>query len=286
MPNNPKIVAEIGCNHKGHLDIAKDMIRVASLCGADAVKFQKRNPPELLSKEQYNAPHPNPINSYGRTYGEHREVLELNAEQHGELKRYCEEVGISYSTSVWDITSARDIAALEPVFIKIPSASNLHFEMLGWLRDNYRGQMHISFGMTSRDEEEQIVSFFEDAGRGQDLVIYACTSGYPVPFEDICLNEITRLRETFSSRVGHIGFSGHHLGIAADVAAMTLGAEWIERHFTLDRTWKGTDHAASLEPDGLRRLCRDAKNVHLALKDKPQEILPIEQEQRDKLKWQ
>ena len=284
--SKPSVVAEIGCNHKGGLDIAKDMVRVAKLCGAEAVKFQKRNPPELLSEEQYNAPHPNPVNSYGRTYGEHREVLELTAEQHDELKRHCEEVGITYSTSVWDMTSAQEIAALEPAFIKIPSASNLHFEMLGWLRDHYRGQIHISFGMTSRDEEEQIVRFFEEARRGQDLVIYACTSGYPVPFEDICLYEITRLREAFSHRVGHIGFSGHHLGIAADVAAMTLGAEWIERHFTLDRTWKGTDHAASLEPDGLRRLCRDVKNVHLALKHKSQEILPIEQEQRDKLKWQ
>jgi N-acetylneuraminate synthase len=281
----PKVVAEIGCNHKGDINIAKDMIRVASLCGAEVVKFQKRNPRELLSDEQYNSPHPNPANSYGRTYGEHREVLELAAEQHNELKYYCDEVGIIYSTSVWDVTSAQEIAVLEPAFIKIPSASNLHFEMLGWLRDRYRGQIHISFGMTSRDEEEQIVRFFEEAGRGHDLVIYACTSGYPVPFEDICLYEITRLREAFSHRVGHVGFSGHHLGIAADVAAMTLGAEWIERHFTLDRTWKGTDHAASLEPDGLRRLCRDVKNVHLALKQKPQEILPIEKEQRDKLKW-
>lgn len=282
----PAVVAEIGCNHLGNLNIAKDMIRVASLCGAEAVKFQKRNPQELLSEEQYNEPHPNPVNSYGRTYGEHREVLEFTASQHIELKRYCEEVGVNYSASVWDMTSAREIAALEPAFIKIPSASNLHFEMLGWLRDHYSGQIHISYGMTSQDEEEQIVRFFEKAARGQDLVIYACTSGYPVPFEDICLYEITRLREIFSHRVGHIGFSGHHLGIAADIAALTLGAEWIERHITLDRTWKGTDHAASLEPNELGRLCWDVKNVHLALRHKPEEILPIEQEQRVKLKWQ
>ena len=252
---------------------------------SDAVKFQKRNPKELLSDDEYNNPHPNPANSYGATYGEHREYLELDVDQHAQLKQWCDEAGIIYSTSVWDVTSAREIASLDPEFIKIPSASNQHFEMLGWLRDNYRGQIQISLGMTTREEEERVVSFFEEADRGRDLLIYACTSGYPVPFEDICLYEILRLKESFRERVGGIGFSGHHLGIAADVAAMTLGAAWIERHFTLDRTWKGTDHAASLEPDGLRRLCRDVKHVSQALAYKGEEVLPIEQVQRDKLKW-
>ncbi|WP_376691969.1 N-acetylneuraminate synthase family protein [Wenzhouxiangella sp. EGI_FJ10409] len=278
-------MAEIGCNHKGDMDIAHEMINTAKLCGADAVKFQKRNPKELLTDDEYNNPHPNPANSYGSTYGEHREYLELDVDQHAQLKQWCDEAGIIYSTSVWDVTSAKDIAGLKPEFIKIPSASNQHFEMLGWLRDSFDGQIQISLGMTTRDEEEKVVSFFEEAGRGKDILIYSCTSGYPVPFEDICLNEILRLRETFGDRVGGIGFSGHHLGIAADVAAMTLGADWIERHFTLDRTWKGTDHAASLEPDGLRRLCRDVKHVSRALAYKDQEILPIEQAQRDKLKW-
>ena len=285
MENEVKVVAEVGCNHKGSLDIAKEMIRVASLSGADAVKFQKRNPAELLSEEQYNAPHPNPRNSYGDTYGEHREYLELTAEQHRELKKQCDEIGITYSTSVWDLNSAQQIAELEPEFVKIPSASNQHYDMLGWLREHYPGQIQISLGMTYREEEERVVQFFEEGGRGQDLVLYACTSGYPVPFEDLYLKEITRLREQFGHRVGAIGFSGHHLGIAADMAALTLGAEWIERHFTLDRTWKGTDHAASLEPDGLRRLCRDVNNVSQALAYKGEEILPIEREQRDKLKW-
>ena len=281
----PSVVAEVGCNHKGSMEIAHELIKTAKLCGAEAVKFQKRNPRELLSEKEYNDPHPNPANSYGDTYGAHREFLELDLDQHAQMKEWCEESGIIYSTSVWDVTSAREIASLEPEFIKIPSASNQHFEMLGWLRDNFRGQIQISLGMTTRKEEEKVVSFFEKTGRGRDLVLYSCTSGYPVPFEDICLNEIVRLRETFGDRVAHIGFSGHHLGIAADVAAMTLGATWIERHFTMDRTWKGTDHAASLEPDGLRRLCRDIKHVSRALVYKSQEILPIEQVQRDKLKW-
>lgn len=212
----PKIIAEIGCNHKGEMKIAKELIfTAATFCKADAVKFQKRCPRELLSPEEYNAPHPNPANSYGDTYG---------------------------------------------------------------------GEIHLSFGMTTKEEEEQIVSFFEQKGRAKDLVVYSCTSGYPVPFEDICLLEIRRLIETFGKRVKSVGFSGHHLGIAADVAAVTLGAEYIERHYTLDRTWKGTDHAASLEPDGVRKLARNCRQVYKALTYKKVDILDIEAVQRKKLK--
>jgi N-acetylneuraminate synthase len=130
--------------------------------------------------------------------------------------------------------------------------------MLKILRDEYKGFIHLSVGMTRRNEIEEIVSFFEERKQAKDrLVIYSCTSGYPVPFENIALLEIDSLYEKYSDRVKEIGFSGHHLGIAVDIAAYTLGARWIERHFTKDRTWKGTDHAASLEPQGLKKLVRD-----------------------------
>ena len=168
--------------------------------------------------------------------------------------------------------------------IKIPSAINLNKPVLEYLCDNFGGEIHLSFGMTTKDEEEQIVQFFEDKKRAKDLVIYSCTSGYPVPFEDICLLEITRLREAFEKRVKAIGFSGHHLGIAVDSAAVALGAEYIERHYTLDRTWKGTDHAASLEPDGVRKLARDCRAVYKALTYKKEDVLDIEKVQRNKLK--
>lgn len=287
MSESPKVVAEIGCNHKGDLDIAMEMISTAAIfCKVDYVKFQKRNNRELLSEVQYNAPHPNPANSYGATYGEHREFLEFTVEEHSELKNYCDQMGIGYSTSVWDVTSAHEMATLQPDFLKVPSASNLHWDMLAVLCDEFRGGIQLSLGMTTRAEEEEIVSFFESKGRAGDLLLYACTSGYPVAFEDICLAEITRLQATFGSRVQAIGFSGHHLGIAADVAAITLGARWVERHFTLDRTWKGTDHSASLEPDGMRRLVRDVRNVSRALKPKETELLPVEIETRRKLKWE
>jgi sialic acid synthase SpsE len=268
------------------MDIARQMIEsAANFCGAQAVKFQKRDNKSLLPPEQYNAPHPVPDNSYGSTYGQHREYLEFSVDQHRELKQFCDKVGVIYSTSVWDTKSAHDIISLDPEFIKVPSASNLHFEMLGTLCDHYQGKIQLSLGMTTRNEEEDIVSFFEDKGRSQDLLLYACTSGYPVPSEDIALLEITRLQKQYGSRVEAIGFSGHHLGIALDIAAYTLGASWIERHFTFDRTWKGTDHAASLEPGGLRKLVRDLGATHKALSHKTEEILPIEVETRKKLKW-
>lgn len=282
----PYVIAEIGCNHMGNMDIAKEMIETAAVfCKVDAVKFQKRCNKELLTKEQYEAPHPNPENSYGRTYGEHREYLEFTKEQHKELQAYCREKGIEYSTSVWDMTSAKEIAELNPAFIKVPSACNNNYEMLSWLCENYKGEIQISFGMTTHEEERAIVELFEKYGRNKDLTIYCCTSGYPVPMKDVCLLEITRLREAYGERVKRIGFSGHHNGIAIDVAALTLGAEVFERHFTLDRTWKGTDHAASLEPDGMRRLKRNLMQTREALAYKEEEILPIERVQRDKLKY-
>jgi N-acetylneuraminate synthase len=282
----PVVIAEIGCNHKGDFDIALEMIKTAKIfCQVDAVKFQKRNNRELLTPEQYNAPHPNPYNSYGATYGEHREYLEFTLEQHKKLMEFCNEMEITYSTSVWDMTSAKEIASLNPKFIKIPSACNNHINMLEWLCENYGGEIHISLGMTTHKEEEQIIELFERKGRNKDLVIYSCTSGYPVPFEDTCLLEITRLVNNYGKVVKEIGFSGHHNGIAIDIAAYTLGASIFERHFTLNRTWKGTDHAASLEPDGLRRLKRNLLATHDSLTYKNVEILPIEQEQRDKLKY-
>lgn len=281
----PKVIAEIGCNHKGDMSIAKELIiTAAKYCKADVVKFQKRCNRELLTPEEYNAPHPHPENSYGQTYGEHREFLEFSLDQHRQLKEWCEEYGIEYSTSVWDLTSAKEICSLHPSLIKVPSACNLNKELLQYLCDNFEGEIHLSFGMTTREEEEKIVSFFEENKRNKDLVIYDCTSGYPVPFEDICLLEIVRLKELYGDRVKAIGFSGHHLGIAVDSAAVALGAQWIERHYTLDRTWKGTDHAASLEPDGVRKLVRDVKAVAKALEYKENDILEIEKVQRNKLK--
>ncbi len=282
----PRIISEIGCNHMGQFDIALDLIKLSKECGADYAKFQKRTPKELLTPEQYSSPHPAAYNSYGETYGTHREFLEFNQSQHIKLKEFAESIGIQYTTSVWDVTSAKEIIELNPEFIKVPSACNNHEGMLSLLRDGYKGDVHISIGMTTRNEIENVIRFFEVTGQAKTrLVIYSCTSGYPVPFKDICLLEITRLQVKYKERIKDIGFSGHHLGIGIDIAAYALGANWIERHFTKDRTWKGTDHAASLEPPGLQKLVRNLHQAHEAMTYKAQEVLPIETVQREKLKF-
>lgn len=282
----PFIIAEIGCNHKGDIEIAKATILCAKyFCNADAVKFQKRNNREILTEEEYNAPHPNPINSYGKTYGEHREFLEFTAEQHKELKDFCEEHSIVYSTSVWDLTSAKEIVNINPSFIKIPSATNNNFNVLDYLCENYDGDIHLSLGMTTRKEIDKIVQFFTDKKRNKSLVLYSCTSGYPVPYKDICLLEIKKLYELYKDKVKAIGFSGHHIGIYPDIAAFTLGATVIERHFTLNHNWKGTDHKASLEPQEMKELVEALNNVDMALAYKNCDLLDIEKVQRLKLKY-
>jgi len=281
----PRIIAEIGCNHMGKLEIAKELILLAKESGAGYVKFQKRNNKELLTKEQYDTPHPVPSNSYGDTYGAHREFLELSTQENKELKEYCDKIGIIYSTSVWDVTSAKEMISFGPEFLKVPSACNNNFEMLKVLRDEFKGQVQLSIGMTTKEEVEEIVKFFEKTNQAKSrLLIYSCTSGYPVPAKDVSLLEINWLYSTYGDRIHEIGFSGHHLGVSLDIAAYTLGARWIERHFTKDRTWKGTDHSASLEPIELKVLVSDLNSTYEALKYKKDEILPIEQVQREKLK--
>jgi len=285
--SKPVLIAEVGCNHKGDLGSAKEFIEVASsFCNLKYIKFQKRNPKSLLTKEEYNSPHPVPGNSYGSTYGQHREYLEFNLKQHKELMNECSKKNMIYSSSVWDLISAKEISSLNPELIKVGSATNLDFEVLDYLCNNYNGKIHLSLGMTTKEEEEKIVNFFDKKKRCQDLILYACTSAYPVETDDVCLMEIERMVKKYkdTKKIFDIGFSGHHKGIAFDIAAFTLGANYIERHFTLDRTWKGTDHAASLEPDGIRRLNKNLQSTFHALKYKDEDILKVEMTTRNKLK--
>lgn len=293
--NPPTVVAEFGGNHRGEFVTALRMIEiVARYCTEHfrldgsrpsvAVKFQKRTPHH--HPDDFQRPHPHPFHAYGPTYGAHREALEFNAGQHTELKAYCEEMGVIYSTSVWDLQAAQDIIRLDPEWIKVPSACNLDLKLLGLLATEYSGDLHVSLGMTTRAEVEQIVRFLYGISHEvlQRTVLYACTSGYPVPFEDVRLEEIGWLEDRFGHRIRGIGFSGHHHGYDVDMAAAAMGVDFIERHFTLDRTWKGTDHSASLEPDGLRKLIRGVAAVSTAMGVKDDGILPIEVPQRQKLK--
>jgi len=274
----PIVIAEACCNHQGNMEIAKDMIRKAAICGADCIKFQKRDlETHAKNNPDWKRPHPNFHNAFGATYYDHRAFLEFSLLQHKELKKYCDDYKIRYSCSVWDLKSAKEIASLKPDYVKIPSACNLNIDMLGFLFAETNIPIHISLGMTTRAEIQGLYDFCEPFK--DRIVFYHCTSGYPVPFEEINLLELTR-KTGFKK-----GFSGHHLGIAIDIAAFVLGAEYIERHFTLDRTLKGTDHAASLEPQGLTKVIRDLKAVDKTMFYKDDDLTPVEIPQRDKLKW-
>lgn len=301
---NPVIIAEIGCNHQGNFELARNMIeKIAEINQSfllgdnvlnthtqnpspkiSVVKFQKRTPREFLTEDEFNAPHPNPNNSFGDTYGKHRDFLEFSAEEHIELKKICEQNGLIYSVSVWDLTAAKEIVPLKPLMIKIPAASNLDFNLSEFLSENYSGEIHISLGMTTKAEENKIIEFFAKKDRLKDVVLYACTSCYPCNDEDTCLLEISRLKETYGGRIKGVGFSGHHSGTVLDIAAYTLGAEYLERHFTLDKTLKGTDQSFSLEPDEIKQLAENLYPVRSALCFKPNTILPAEQPSCIKLK--
>ncbi len=286
MINNlPKIICEIGANHMGDLSLAEEMIKTASTtCDADIIKFQKRDITGILKNPKFNVPHPNPQNSYGETYAKHREALEFSKEEHSKLKEICENYGKVYASSVWDVVSAKDILELNPKILKIPSAHNLDFELINFVCENFNGEIHLSLGMTYEKEIDEIINFFIDKRKISNLVIYYCKSTYPCKEENLNLLQIIKLKDKYSKLVKAIGFSGHHVGISVDIAALTLGAMYFERHFTLDRTYKGTDHAASLEPDGLRRLIRNIREAYKALSHWDGNLDEPELVQRNKLK--
>ena len=279
-----QIVAEIGCNHMGQLNLAKLMIDQAKIAGADYVKFQKRDNKNLFNKKQYNEKHPTQHNSFGTTYGKHREYLEFNMDTHKKIFQYCNKRKIKYSCSVWDVNSAKEISKICKQYIKIPSATNLNFEVLDFLCSKYFGDIHISTGMTTEDEIDDIFEFVKKRKRLKNLVFYSCVSDYPAEIKNVCLLDVKQLIQKYGKYIKAVGFSGHHRGLSIDNCSVALGATWVERHFTFDRTAKGTDHAASLELDGLVKLRARLDETLLALNYKPRKILECEKFQRSYLK--
>ncbi|MDC0232292.1 N-acetylneuraminate synthase family protein [Pelagibacteraceae bacterium] len=281
----PVLIAEIGCNHQGSMGTAKQLIESAAQNGASYAKFQKRNNKYLLGK-LYDKPHPVPENSFGTSYGKHREYLEFGIKEHEYLYQLCKKNKIKYATSVWEIKSAQEIlnSKIKLDYIKVPSACNLDFELLNFLTKKFKGKIHLSSGMTTENELKKIIKFFIKKRRNKDLILYLCTSSYPCKATDVCLLDLVKFKKQYGNIVGDIAFSGHHMGISIDIAAYTLGAKYIERHFTIDRAWKGTDQSASLEPQGLNKLCRDLNNTFLSLTSKNGKLLNSEKKQRIKLK--
>lgn len=273
------LIAELGCVHVGDVDRAIYLAKLACENGADVVKLQKRNPSESLTEKMKNSLHPNAHYSYGSTYLEHREKIELDIASHIKVKIACEQLGKRYSCSVWDKSSALEIIEIDPYFIKIPSACNLNFNLIDLVLEKYDKEVHVSLGMVNLDERDIIISKYENDIR---VIFYHCTSEYPCPFEYLFLNEIKYLKDRLKRK---IGFSNHGYGIASDISAITIGANYIERHFIDDRTFRHTDAAASIEPWGLKMLKRDITHISIALRNRPHSMTHLETEQAKKMRY-
>lgn len=265
------VLAEAGINHNGEMENAKLLIDLAKLCGADAVKFQKRTVERILTKEGLEKPYDNE-NSFGKTYGEHKRFLEFNKQQFQELKNYADQQKILFTASGWDEESVDLLDEIGVPFFKVASADLTNFPLLEHTAKKGK-PMIISTGMADMATVENSVKFLSQFTK--DIVILHCTSVYPCKPHQLNL----RVIETYLDKFGKdyvVGYSGHENGIALSMAAAVMGAKVIERHFTLDRTMKGGDHAASLEMGGLQRLCRDIHTFEGALGDGVKIMFPEE----------
>jgi len=259
------VVAEIGINHNGDLDIAKRLISVAVAAGCQAVKFQKRTVDVVYSPEELARPRESP---FGETNGELKRGLEFGEAQYREIDHYCREVKILWFASCWDAASVDLVERFSPPCYKIASASLTDDALLRHTRSTGR-PIILSTGMSSLDQIDHAV---EVLGK-EDLVVLQACSAYPSAYGDLNLRAIGTLRERYGVPVG---YSGHETGLPSTIAAVALGASVVERHITLDRAMWGTDQAASLEPNGITRLVRDIRLVETALGDGRKAVRPSE----------
>jgi sialic acid synthase len=270
------VIAEIGQNHNGEIRIAKQLIEMAARCGADAVKFQKRDMFSELTKEAYNKPYDNP-NSFGKTYGEHRTFLELNEEQHAELKDFAEASGITYFCTPCDIPSVELLERINCPFYKVASRDITNIPLLEKISSTGKSVI-MSTGMANLQDIDNALNALK---RGpESLVILQCTSEYPCKLENVNLKAIETLRKKYGYLVG---LSDHTSGVIVSAAAVVMGAVMIEKHITLDHTMKGTDHPGSLEEQGLRKLIDYIRAVKIAMGDGVKEFNPAVAGSKDKL---
>ena len=253
------IIAEIGINHQGDVEIAKELITKAKECGADAVKFQKRTISRILTKEGLEMPYEN-RNSFGKTYGEHKYALELSENDYKILLAFSQNLEVEFSASGWDEESIDFLDRLGVSFFKMASADLTNFPLLEHAAKKGK-PMILSTGMANMDIVKAAIKLVSKFNT--QIGVLQCTSTYPAQFDEINLNVLHTYQREFSDAV--IGYSGHEHGIAISTAAVALGARIVERHFTLDRTMKGGDHAASLEPQGFTKMVRDIHHIENAM---------------------
>lgn len=260
------IIAEIGINHNGDLDLAKRLIRVAVASGCDAVKFQKRTPELCVPPSQRNLMRETPWGYI--SYMEYREKVEFGQAQYEEIDRYCREQEVLWFASCWDEPSVDFMEQFNPPCYKIASACLTNDVLLKYTRATGRPIL-LSTGMSSLEEVDHAIGVL---GK-ENLIVLQAVSTYPAKYEELNLRAIATLRERYGVPVG---YSGHETGIASTVAAVALGACCVERHITLDRAMWGSDHAASLEPTGLTRICRDIRLIETSLGTGEKKVLERE----------
>lgn len=273
------IIAEIGINHNGSIDIAKKLIDEAVAAKADAVKFQKRTPELCVPLDQWEIQRDTP---WGRmSYIDYKRKTEFGAVEYSIIDQYCKERGIDWFVSPWDVDSVDFMEQFDTPIYKLASASLTDLELIEKILKTGRPLM-ISTGMSTQNEIVNTVKFINEFDANYPLMIAHSTSAYPCPLEQLNLKMITTLKGMFPGTP--IGYSGHETGLSTTVAAVVIGATFVERHFTLDRAMWGSDHAASVEPQGLARLVRDIHDVELASGDGVKKVYDAEIGQMKKLR--
>lgn len=258
--NHPTyIIAEIGINHNGDLDLAKRMIDVAKECGVDCVKFQKRDLLSIYGQETLDNPHLKSV-SLG-VYVPILKKCELSIDKHFILKEYCENADIDYLCSPFDIKSANELEQLNVNAYKIPSVNLMDAKLVSHIEE-FGKPIILSTGISTWSDIQAVHDYLSYIKNNRicEFMFLHCVSTYPVDFKDVNLKMIYKLRDLHEP----VGYSGHERGIAVSACAVAMGASLIERHFTLDRTMKGLDHASSLEPEGLKRMCKHIRDFELA----------------------
>jgi sialic acid synthase len=264
------VIAEIGHNHQGSVEQAKQLFEAAHRCGANAVKLQKRHNRSLYTADFYNRPYDNE-NSFGPTYGAHREALEFGREEYVELQAYAAELGITFFATVFDFRSAALLAELDMPAYKIASGDLTNTPLLKYVAEIGK-PIIISTGAATLDDVRRAYETVADMNT--QIAILQCTAGYPPEWDELDLRVIETYRALFPDAV--VGYSGHDSGIAMALVAYVLGARIVEKHFTLNRAMRGTDHRFSLEHQGLTKMVRDLRRARMALGDGTKTMYPSE----------
>ena len=269
------VIAEIGINHNGSMEITKRLIDAAAASGCDAVKFQKRTVETVYTKEELDKPRESP---WGTTNREQKNGLEFSKEEYQEIEDYCEDKGIHWFASAWDIESQKFLRQFKCKYNKVASAMLTHRELLRSIASESK-HTFISTGMSTLEQIDKAVQIFEDAGCSYELM--HCNSTYPMPVEDANLNVMHTLQERYGCNVG---YSGHESGIIVSCAAVAVGASSLERHITLDRAMYGSDQSASLETGGLKKMMEYVRDITKSMGSSEKRVMPTEVSIANKLR--